>query len=714
MGNSRTAACGRRCRLGGILGAWLALGLGSAWAAPVEVTLLHTNDLHSHFRPDRQLPHLGGLARLKTRVEEIRAERGAHVLLLDGGDWSEGSVYYNLATGAETLEMMDHVGYDVAVVGNHDWLNGPGQLLRAVERAAPSRLTLLATNVDASPYAEAKAFVKRMPPFAVRDIGGVKVGFVGIVTHEFIYDKFFAPVRILDEVDGIRAVVRRLRDRERCDVIVAVSHSTLGTNRKVLEDVPDLDVIIGGHDHEKVFEPIVVRRGLGAPGYLVEAGSWGHYLGDLRLKLRTRRDVFRSGGRRVEVASYRLHQMDVRVPEHPETLARIARLEELLEGQYGPVFRNEIGHSHIELDRQGQESLMGNFVTDAYLWKAPEADFALDHINFIYNGVARGPVRTVDVMNAIPAVFDPKTGKTWTLKTFEMRGRTLLFALRLLFGARRLLPDASYFDRSLLSASGLNFVYRASAVNPRQEPLFTIEGAAGNGAARSNESLAALELVVEDVRVRGEPLELERVYRVAASQGILETIEFINEFVPGTPLPVDPKSVRDTGVETWRVLSEYLAARSPVTLEKVPTGRIRSETPDLGLAIDDIEVRILSERPVAKEPGRTLANARVRARVRNFGHAALPRGEARAQLLSSENGLDLTRPDRFLEAGNLFVLPALAPDQETVVEWDASFRGDFGYYPVTVRILSEGTESNLSNNHVTRWIQGATSGLAPR
>src|SRR5687768_3705153 len=95
------------------------------------VTLLHTNDLHSHFRPGRGALKLGGVARLKTLIDQIREER-PEALLVDAGDWSEGTIYYNLGTGLESLRMMEHLGYDIAVVGNHDWLNGPDTLLNIV------------------------------------------------------------------------------------------------------------------------------------------------------------------------------------------------------------------------------------------------------------------------------------------------------------------------------------------------------------------------------------------------------------------------------------------------------------------------------------------------------------------------------------------------------------------------------------------------------
>src|SRR4051812_42137084 len=82
----------------------------AALAAPIPVTLLHTNDLHSHFRAERTPLGLGGVARLKTAILRERA-KSPNTLLLDGGDWSEGNIYYTLGAGVETLRMMDHMSY---------------------------------------------------------------------------------------------------------------------------------------------------------------------------------------------------------------------------------------------------------------------------------------------------------------------------------------------------------------------------------------------------------------------------------------------------------------------------------------------------------------------------------------------------------------------------------------------------------------------------
>src|SRR5690348_9177643 len=90
---------------------------GNSGANSDLITILHTNDVHSHFRSEATPLGLGGIARLKTAVKKIK-EKNPNTVLVDGGDWSEGSIYYTLGIGTESVRMMDHIGYDVAVIGN--------------------------------------------------------------------------------------------------------------------------------------------------------------------------------------------------------------------------------------------------------------------------------------------------------------------------------------------------------------------------------------------------------------------------------------------------------------------------------------------------------------------------------------------------------------------------------------------------------------------
>ncbi|MGZ3707899.1 MAG: bifunctional metallophosphatase/5'-nucleotidase, partial [Bdellovibrionota bacterium] len=263
----------------------------SAFADPVSVTILHTNDLHSHFRSERTPLGLGGIARIKTVVRRVRKQI-PDALLVDGGDWSEGNIYYNEGTGRESLKMMDDLGYDVAVVGNHDWLNGPDTILKIVDEAQP-QVSLVSANLDASKYGRAQDFRAAVLPYVIKSVDGVKIAFIGLSTYEKIYDHFFAPVGVLDPIPVTRALAKQLRPL--VDAIVVISHNAVKMNQAVLEAVPELDLIVGAHDHRQLNAPIVVNR-LGAhPGWIVETGCWGRNLGRVDMQVTPRAEADATG-----------------------------------------------------------------------------------------------------------------------------------------------------------------------------------------------------------------------------------------------------------------------------------------------------------------------------------------------------------------------------------------------------------------------------------
>src|SRR5690606_4705591 len=116
--------------------------------------------------------------------------------------------------------------------------------------------------------------------------------------------------------------------------------------------------------------------------------------------------------------------------------------------------------------------------------------------------------------------------------------------------------------------------------------------------------------------------------------------------------------------------SEYLAAHSPLTQEKIPVGRIRSENPDLGLFADDIQLHALSERRANGSP-RGILKVRIRARVRNLGKTDLSGASAKIELLGNENGLDETQPEAWKAASAPKLLATLKSGAEAWIEWEA-------------------------------------------
>ncbi|MEO5969457.1 MAG: metallophosphoesterase, partial [Bdellovibrionia bacterium] len=231
---------------------------GRVFAAEKAITILHTNDLHSHFRENKGPLHLGGLARIKTAVDQVR-KNDPDALLVDGGDWSEGDIYYTEGAGAESLRMMDRMGYDVAVLGNHDWINGPDVLLDAIKNADP-HISLVAANLSTGNYAREQEFNEKILPYVIKKQGNVKIAFIGLSTYEFVFDKFFAPIKVTEPFLYTRGLASRLKEEGKADIVVAISHNSVLVNTGILKIAPAIDLIIGGHDHKKLTEPTIIER----------------------------------------------------------------------------------------------------------------------------------------------------------------------------------------------------------------------------------------------------------------------------------------------------------------------------------------------------------------------------------------------------------------------------------------------------------------------
>lgn len=668
---------GRSARVSGLLGLSViqVLAASAVWAT--DITILHTNDLHSRFRPETDALKLGGIARIKTAIDRIKATR-LNTFVVDGGDWSEGSIYYTQEGGAESLRMMDKMGYDVAVVGNHDWINGPDSLLGMLHQSKP-KMELVSANLQSDEYEHIKEFKRLIPPYVIRKVDGVKIAFVGLSTYEYIYDKFVAPLKVLKPKDVLQELVPRLKS-EGASVVVVISHNSIKTNRSLLADVPGVDLIIGAHDHQKLLQPIAVERSGGRVGWLVEVGSWGRYMGRVDLKVK-------SGV--VELSKYRVLQINSSIPEDPEINQELDQMEARIEEKFGPIFRDQVGECQTDLNRLGIENRMGNFVTDAYL-KATGADFALDSTKFVYGEIHHGSVRTVDLFNANPAVYNHSAGKTWTLRTVPISGRLLKWFLYATFLTKTI---SSY---GLVNGAGIEFTFdpffAKNNMNMSSMLDAPAQGIMGFFSGIQN---------VTDIKIQGQDLESNRMYNVATGGGIIEGIEFFNSY---SPFKISLEGVQDTGQENWRVLKDYFASLSPLTPDKVTVGdRVRTKQSDVGVLYDDVQWE-----PIMKTTEGMVANIRVK--IRNYGMSESPVGffgeGPVLRILQNKNGTDYSSDPDYVALGEPHPIRSMTRgDFEEYVWQEVTLPEHNGIYEVTAQISGNDHETNHTNDLVTRYFR---------
>ena len=219
------------------------------------LTILHTNDTHSQVEPTNPKAEknadLGGYAR---RMGLIKQERQAdpNLLLLDAGDFSQGSPFFNYFRGRVEIEAMNRMGYDAGTLGNHEFDNGLDTLAMVLRLA---KFPIVCANYDCTGTV-LEGLVK---PYIILRRGGHKIGIIGIGVSpdDLIAKDNFAGVRYLDPLPVVNETADLLRNKEHCDLIVLLSH--LGTdNTDSLSDeelaaqLHNVDIIIGGHTHHVI------------------------------------------------------------------------------------------------------------------------------------------------------------------------------------------------------------------------------------------------------------------------------------------------------------------------------------------------------------------------------------------------------------------------------------------------------------------------------
>lgn len=250
-----------------------------------KITILHTNDTHSHIDPlpedDPKNPNQGGAARRSVIVEKIRNEE-EHVLLLDAGDIFQGTPYFNYYGGELEFKIMSMMKYDLATLGNHDFDNGIDGFYAQLPHA---KFDFVSANYDFK-NTILDGIVK---PYKVFKKAGLKIGVFGLgVELEGLVDKKLYKETVYNNpIDVTKDIVRQLKEKENCDLIICLSH--LGFKYKndpekvcdilLAQQTKDIDLIIGGHTHTFLDKPVVEKNTDGKDVLINQVGCYGINLG---------------------------------------------------------------------------------------------------------------------------------------------------------------------------------------------------------------------------------------------------------------------------------------------------------------------------------------------------------------------------------------------------------------------------------------------------
>lgn len=250
-----------------------------------HITILHTNDVHSHIDPfpkdHSQFANMGGLARRAKLVNRIRKEN-ANTLLLDAGDIFQGTPYFNFYGGELEFKLMSMLKYDAATIGNHDFDNGVGGLLVQLPNA---KFPLLSANYDFSNT----ILDGHVQPFSTNLLDEIKIGVfgLGIELDGLVNKDLYKETNYLNPIEIAQDTSRILRDDHQCDLIICLSHlgyeyeqQTQKPSDVVLaSQTENIDLIIGGHTHTFLEKPIVMRNRVDKEVLINQVGCYGINLG---------------------------------------------------------------------------------------------------------------------------------------------------------------------------------------------------------------------------------------------------------------------------------------------------------------------------------------------------------------------------------------------------------------------------------------------------
>ncbi len=250
-----------------------------------KLTILHTNDTHSRLDPFPQdggkFAGCGGIAARAQLIEQIRAEE-ENVLLLDAGDIFQGTNYFNIYKGEPEIKAMSMMGYDACTMGNHDFDAGVEGFANQLPHA---KFPVLVANYDFTHT----ALENKIPPYTIIKKNGLKIGLfgLGIELEGLVAAGAYQQTKYIDPLPVANAVSERLKKEEKCDMVICLSHlgysyDTPKVSDKVLaQETHYIDLIIGGHTHTFLDNPVAVVNKSGEKTLINQVGWGGIKLGRL-------------------------------------------------------------------------------------------------------------------------------------------------------------------------------------------------------------------------------------------------------------------------------------------------------------------------------------------------------------------------------------------------------------------------------------------------
>ncbi|MBF8436328.1 bifunctional metallophosphatase/5'-nucleotidase [Halanaerobiaceae bacterium Z-7014] len=551
-------------------------------AEEIDFTILHTNDEHSEIVPHS--PYLdaiqgdednsyGGLARLAGAVQDVRAERD-NTLLFSGGDIIGGTPFSWLASegyGAE-ISIMNQIGYDGIVLGNHEFDYGVDILIEFFDYAGyPQTLeetTILGSNIHGPENYQFNNYYRQEEIIEIEDL---KIGLFGLIGRDA---SSIAPdtgqLEFEDPIVEAENRIENLKDQD-ADIIIALTHSGLTEDKELAEEFSEIDLIIGGHSHDLLTELIIIND-----TKVFQAGEYLEYLGVIDFN-------YQFAENQLIMENYELVELDSNIEEDPNIQGEIdyyiGALNQLISEETGGRFddiREPIARTDYPIEKEPYKSEhpMGNFVTDAIRLISDQYLEEDVDIAFLGNGQIRGElipatntgeIALYDLIKPATMGTGPENNYGFPLVGAYLTGEEVITLLEV----AALVPVVQE-DRHFMQFSGIRYSY-----NPENTVLFNIPvldfPVPTTNAVLSAENYTGDGYQLEDSN-QYETFDEDELYYLVTDSHMLSLISLAEETIPwldlkprdsdGEPMVIDEMEEYliqgETGnLKTWEAIIEY-------------------------------------------------------------------------------------------------------------------------------------------------------------
>ena len=480
-----------------------------------EIVFIHTNDTHSQidgiYMDERPI---GGVVERSAFLELMR-QADPQLIYVDAGDMVQGSPYFNIWNGMIEMKAMNLQGLTCTTFGNHEFDNGIDFLANMLEYAC---FPIINCNYDV----RRTALEKYTRPSMIIERKGVRIGITGVTVdpNNLIFNRNWEGITYTDPSVAANAEAKKLRS-EGCDLVVVLSHVGYYTNdsigdRYIARNSKDIDLIIGGHTHTNIENGEVVMNAEGRPVMITQTGAKASPMGYVKVKMKP--NGKRSDGGPAfavdQISCKKLHPDLYDLRAFGKAMSDfIAPYRDSLETKMSSV----LGRAAHDMPRFRPQSPLGNFTSDVLRemgeeYTGKKIDVGIMNVGGLRNDLYAGDIRLGDIYRIFP--FEN------TLTILDLKGKYLEETIHQIEKKR------------LEAISGMQITLRV-----KHEP--------------STDNEIHETVTATDIKVNGEPIDPERIYRIA-------TIDYLAEGNDGLLALTKAQRNRNTGILLRNLMVDYI------------------------------------------------------------------------------------------------------------------------------------------------------------